>query len=154
MQQPLERRLVQMKISLLVGAIIGLFVTPSWAASNLNLSKSNINREFPRGSFVTASADISGAVSQIVYRTPASGDFVLTQVCAGLVTGGILLQAGGTSIAQVGSGLCQTFTPGMVLPADQFVTCTTFSAANTFCTITGVLEPPGPLPTPTTTPRP
>ena len=143
-----------MKTSLLVGAIIGLFATSSWAASNLNLSKSNINR-VSRGTFVTASTDISGAVSQIVYRTPASGDFILTQVCAGLVTGGILLQAGGASIAQVGSGLCQTFTPGMFLPPDQVVSCTTFTAsANTFCTITGIQEPPEPTPRPTLTPRP
>jgi hypothetical protein len=140
---------LHLKTAVLVCTVIGLFVAPAWAASNLNLSKSNVNREFPRGTFVTASTDISGAVSQIVYRTPVTGDFILTQVCVGLATGGTLLQAGGVSIAQVGSGLCQAFTPGMVLPRDQLVTCTTFAAdANTFCTITGVLEPPAPTPRP------
>ena len=136
-----------MKTHLLVGVIVGLSATSSWATNNLNLSKSNVNREFPRSMFVTATADIAGAVSQIVYRTPATADFILTQVCTGLATGGTLLQVGGTSIAQLGSGVCQTFTPGMVLPADQLVTCTTFAAeAHSFCTITGLQGPPAPTP--------
>lgn len=131
-----------MRTAFLAAAIVGLFATNSWAASNLNLSKSNINREFPRGQFVTASTNISGAVSQIVYTTPATGDFVLSQVCVGLATGGVLLQVGGVGIAQVGSGLCQTFTPGAVLAPDQVVTCTTVdSEARTFCMINGVLRP-------------
>jgi hypothetical protein len=148
--QPMcERRKLQMKTTLLVGAIIGLFATSSWAASNLNLSKSNVNRVFPKGQFVTASSDISGAVSQLVYTTPPTGDFILTQVCTGVVTGGTLVQVGGVRVAQIGSGLCQTFTPGMAVSNDQNVTCTTFAEdANTFCTITGVLEPPAPKPRP------
>jgi hypothetical protein len=134
-----------MKTTLLVAVTIGLLATSSWATSNLNLSKSNINREFPRGQFVTASTDFSGAVSQIVYTTPPTGDFILTQVCTGLATGGTLVQVGGVRIAQVGSGLCQTFTPGTVLLPGQVVTCTTFDAdASTFCTITGVLQPSPP----------
>jgi len=144
-----------MKTALLVGAIISLFATHSWATANLNLSKSNINKNFPKGKFVTAATDISGARAQIVYMTPVTGDFILTQICTGLATGGTLLQAGGVSIAHVGSGLCQTFTPGMVLAPDQPVTCTTFDLeASTFCTITGVLEPPASTPRPTPTSRP
>jgi hypothetical protein len=138
---------MQMKTALLVGATIGLFATSSWAASNLNLAKSNVNRAFPKGKFLTASVDISGAVSALVYTTPPTGDFILTQVCTGLATGGTLVQVGGVRIAQVGSGLCQTFTPGLAVANDQNVTCTTFAEdANTFCTITGVLEPPAPAP--------
>ena len=116
-----------MKTTLLVGMVIGLLATSSWATSNLNLSKSNVTRIFLRGTIVTASTDISGAVSQIVYRTPASGDFILTQACTGLAPGGTLLQVGGVSLVQLGSGQCQTFTPGTVLPPDQVVTCTTFA---------------------------
>ncbi len=136
---------------LLVGAIIGLCAMSSWAGSNLNLSKSNVNREFPGASYVTASTNISGSVSQIVYQTPAGPDFILTQVCAGLATGGTLIQVGGVGIAQVGSGLCQTFTPGMVLSPDQTVTCTTFAAdASSFCAITGILGRVPPTPRPMT----
>ena len=142
-----------MKRTFLIGATVALFATTCWAASNLNLSKSNINREFPRGSYVSASANIAGAVSQIVYRTPANADFILMQVCTGVVTGGTLIQAGGVNIAQVGSGLCQTFTPGIVLPPDEAVTCTTFAEdASTFCTIAGIVGPPTPTPRPTARP--
>lgn len=141
-----------MKTALLVGAIISLCVTSSLASIALNSSRSNIYRIQIRGTAVTASTNISGAVAQTVYRTPAAGDFLLTQVCAGLVDGGTLVQVGGVGIAQVGSGLCQTFTPGMILPPDSVVTCTTFAAdANSFCTITGILGPPPP---PTPTPQP
>lgn len=141
-----------MKTAILVGASIFLFATSSWAASNLNLSKSNVNRIQMRGTAVTASTTISGSVSQIVYTTPAAGDFLLTQICTGTVEGGTLVHVGGVGIAQVGSGFCQTFGSGMLLPPDQVVTCTTFAAgASSFCTITGVLGPPPP---PTPTPRP
>lgn len=144
---------MKMKKTVLVGATVGLFATTAWATSNLNLSKSNINREFPRASYVSASANITGAVSQIVYRTPPNADFILMQVCTGVATGGTLIQAGGVNIAQVGSGTCQAFTPGMVLPLDQAVTCTTFAEdANTFCTIAGIVGPPTPTPPPTARP--
>lgn len=140
-----------MKTAILVGSIIGLSATSCWAGSNLNLSKSNVNRT-SRGIYVTASTNISGSVSQIVYQTPATGDFILTQVCTGLATGGMLLQVAGVGIAHVGSGLCQTFTPGMILSPDQVVTCTTFAAdASSFCAITGILAPSPPS---TPTPRP
>ena len=76
-----------MKILLRVGVIVVLFVTCAWATSNLNLSKSNINR-LSRATLVSASTTLSGAISQIVYRTPSSGDFVLTQVCTGISNGG------------------------------------------------------------------
>jgi len=138
----------QMKTFLLVGASIGLLAVSSWAAS-VNTTRSNTFREFPRAALVTASTEVSGAVSRIVYTTPAAGDFILTQVCTGLATGGTLVQAGGAGIAQVGSGLCQTFTPGMALPPDQVVTCTTFDAmASSFCTINGLLRPAPPTPHP------
>jgi len=137
-----------MRTGLLVCAVIGLCATTS-RATTLNTTRSNTFKAFPRGMLVTASTEISGAASQVVYRTPATGDFILTQVCTGLAPGGTLFQVGGNGIAQVGSGLCQTFTPGMALPKDEVVTCTTFSAdAASFCTITGIQEPAPPAPQP------
>jgi hypothetical protein len=138
-----------MKTVLRVGAILVLLVTCAWAGANLNLSKSNINR-LSRATLVSVSTTFSGAVSQIVYSTPSSGDFVLTQVCTGTSNGGVLVQIGGVSIAQVASGNCQTF-PGLLLPPDQSLTCTSFDAeaTNNFCTITGLLGPAAPQPTPT-----
>ena len=136
-----ERKRYQMRTALLVGVIIGCLATNASATSNLNLSKSNINREFPGGQFVTATADISGAVSQLIYTIPPSGDFVLTQICTGISDGGVLVQASAMKIAYVGSGLCQVFTPGVILSPGQRVTCTTFSDAATFCTIMGVFGP-------------
>ena len=139
-----------MKLSLLVLAMVALAVTNAWGTT-LNTTRSNTFREFPRTTLVTASIDISGAVSQVVYKTPATSDFILTGVCTGSASGGILLQAGDLKVAQVGSGSCVAFTPGMVLPPDQLVSCTTFAEdADTFCTITGILGAPAPTPRPTT----
>jgi hypothetical protein len=144
-----------MKTTLLAGAIIGLLATSSWASANLNLSKSNVNLEFPSGTIVTASTDVSGAAAHTVLRTPPGRDFILTQLCGG--PGGILLQVDGVSIAQVGPGLCQTFTPGAILSEDQVVSCATLATetptlaaeTNNFCTIMGILEPPTAVATPT-----
>lgn len=128
-----------------------LLATAAWATSNLNLSKSNINRTFPRSKFVTASVDITGSQSALVYQVPTDGDFVLTQVCIGPASGGVRLQVGGANIAHVASGSCQSFDPGVVLQADAAVTCTTSAAeAQTFCMITGLLSAPL---RPTATPR-
>lgn len=138
-----------MKTLLRVGAIVVLLVPCAWAGSNLNLSKSNVNR-LSRATLVSVSTTFSGAVSQIVYNTPSSGDFVLTQMCTGISNGGVLVQIGGVSVAQVGSGNCQTFS-GLLLPPNQVLTCTSFDpeATNNFCTISGLLGPATPQPTPT-----
>jgi hypothetical protein len=130
--------------------IVVLFATSVWATSNLNLSKSNINRTFPRSKFVTATVGISGSQSALVYQVPADGDFVLTQVCVGPVSGGVRIQVSGASIAHVASGACQSFDPGVVLQADGLVSCTTFADEQTFCMISGLLSP---APRPTLTPR-
>ncbi len=136
------------KAILQVVAFLALSAAGAWATSNLNLSKSNINRQFPRAAVVTASSDINGARAQLVYTTPADSDFLLTQVCVGAAAGGVLVQAGGASIVLVPSGQCQTFSPGAILPPGQPVTCTTFAEeANTFCSITGLLGPAARTPT-------
>jgi len=141
-----------------VSALIALTATSAWATSNLNLSKSNINRLQRGGILVTASTEVRGETPIVVYTTPANADFVLTQICAGPVNGGVILGSGWlfppsqVRLAFVGGGLCQAFAPGMPLPPSQPVTCAaSFDfEATTFCTITGILSPP----LPTATPRP
>jgi len=140
-----------MRRALPLAAIAALFATSVWATSNLNLSKSNINRTFPRTQFVTASVDVSGSQSALAYQVPPDGDFILTQVCIGPASGGMRIQVSGVNIAQVASGACQTFDPGVVLQPGGTLTCTSFGAEeNTFCMISGLLSPP---PRPTSTPR-
>jgi hypothetical protein len=141
-----------------VAALTTLMATSASATSNLNLSKSNINRLQRGGTLVTATTEVRGEAPSVVYTTPANADFVLTQVCAGPVNGGVFLGSGWpfppsqVRLAFVGGGLCQTFTPGMPLPPSQPVTCAaSFDfEATTFCTISGILSPPFP----TATPRP
>lgn len=121
----------------------------AWASISLNSSRSNVYRTYPDTAvLVTASTPLSGPrQTQTVYTTPATGDFILTQACTSPVNGGIrfdVINLGG--IAHVGSSgsLCQTFTPGVVLPKASAITCTTNDAASAgsyFCMITGVLVP-------------
>lgn len=122
--------------------------TGAAATSNLNLSKSNINREFPGGKMVTATVSLTNPnETKIVYSTPASGDFILTQVCTSSVNGGIRLAVSGFGpIADISQPSCQSFTPGISLPSDAAITCSTtaYAAAggSYFCTISGVRPPP------------
>jgi hypothetical protein len=141
-----------------VAAIVALTATSAAATSNLNLSKSNINRIQRGGTLVTGNAEVRGDVPVVVYNTPANADFILTQVCAGPVNGGVYLAssfpgaATQVRLAFVGGGQCHTFSPGLPLPAGQAVTCTpSFDfEAETFCTINGIQT----LPLPSATPRP
>ena len=138
-----------MKTFLRAVAVVVLVATSAWATSNLNLSKSNINR-LAVGKLLSASVNLVGQASFLVYTTPADADAVLTQVCVGNAAGGVLVQVGGVGIAQVGSGACQTFSPGLILARDAPLTCTTVDPeANSFCAIAGILGlayPPTPTP--------
>jgi hypothetical protein len=137
------------KILTLALALVAVVATTSESASNLNLSKSNINRMFPDTAvLVAASTTLSGPkqTRTVVYTTPTTGDFILTQVCTSPVNGGIRLDASNFGgIAHVGSSgsSCQTFTPGVILPKAAAITCTANEAvtAGDFCMITGVLVP-------------
>ena len=81
---------------------------PPGPRSNLDLSKSNVNRL--RGSrLVRASVDLQGQASYIVYSTPADADFVLTDVCVGNAAGGVLVAIGGNGLVQLASGSLPTF---------------------------------------------
>jgi hypothetical protein len=137
------------KILILALALVAVAATNSESAANLNLSKSNINRMFPDTAvLVAASATLSGPkqTPTVVYTTPTTGDFILTQACTSPVNGGIRLDASNLGgIAHVGSSgsSCQTFTPGVILPKAAAITCTTNAAVadGDFCMITGVLVP-------------
>jgi hypothetical protein len=141
----------RLSIALTVATVAALLATSAWAAVNLNLSKSNVNRLLPSGRFVTASTDIPDREPHTVYTTPDSSDFVLTEVCAG--PGGILLQVAGVSLVQVGSGLCHGFDPWMFLGHGQAVTCSALAPeADAFCMIAGLLGRPAPTPSATPIP--
>ena len=138
-----------MKRLVLAVAVAGLplmIVAMSWAATNLNSSRSNIYREFPGTRLVTASAALVRAnETQIVYTTAPTGDFVLTQFCSSPVTGGVLLTAvrlGG--IAQTAGGnLCYNFQPGFIMPQGTAIICATTALAEPgsyFCTIAGLVR--------------
>jgi hypothetical protein len=125
---------------------VALVASNSWSSSNLNLSKSNINRvrDFPSAAVTTASLNLTGpSDSEVIYTTPTSGDFILTQFCASpSPDGGVLLSAAGLGgIAQTGLTSCFTFTPGLSVPKGSAVSCSTFSGASPgsyFCMISGL----------------
>ena len=128
-----------------IASLLVMAVSIGWAATNLNASRSNIYREFPGTSLVTASATLSGpSETETVMTTPATGDFILTQFCSSDVNGGIRLAAAGLGGIAHTSGvtaLCYTFTPGVSLPRNSAITCSTSSGASPgsyFCMITGL----------------
>jgi hypothetical protein len=137
-----------MKRLLVAVAVVGvaMLVTISWAATNLNSSRSNIYREFPGTRLVTASTALSRAnETQAVFITAATGDFVLTQFCSDAVTGGVVLSAVRLgSIAQTAGGnLCYTFQPGFIMPQGAAISCTLGQLAETgnhFCSIAGLVR--------------
>jgi hypothetical protein len=126
--------------------ITGLLVTAtsiSWAATNLNTSRSNAYR-IQGAQLVTATASLSGpSQTQTVYVTPETGEFVLTELCVSPVNGGIRLAVMGFgTIAHTGSEMCHMFNPGMIVPKNSTMTCSTTGYADSgefFCTISGLL---------------
>jgi hypothetical protein len=131
---------------LLVGTMTTLLVTVgsmSWASANYNSSKSNVYKTIP-GFLVTATASLSGpSDTQTVYTTPATGNFIVTEVCSSAVTSGVELDVTGFGgIAQTTSvAPCYTFTPGVVIGPGATMTCSTGAAASPgsyFCRISGI----------------
>ncbi len=80
--------------NLVVAIFVAVVATDSWGGSNLNLSKSNINRLQNSSIVITASGNLGASESVLIYTAPASGDFMLTQFCASPdATGGVRLEA-------------------------------------------------------------
>jgi len=129
------------------------WVSISWGTSNLNLSKSNVNRVHGVP-IVTATIDLTGPnQTQTVFTTPAVGDFVLTQFCTSVMNGGMRLAVTGFgSIAHTSTDSCITFTPGISVPKNAAITCSTTSGprfGEYFCMISGLCadcSSPGALP--------
>lgn len=125
------------------GLLVMMVVTISWASSNLNLSKSNINKA--QGAvFVAATVSLTRSdQTETVFTTPETGDFVLTQVCVSPVTGGMRLAVRGFGpIMHTSDAPCYIFDPGMSVPNGSPITCSTTSRPNRgdyFCTISGLL---------------
>ena len=135
-----------MRRVLLTGAVAVLILTTlpfAWATS-VNSSKSNIYREFPGTLLVSASTPVSVPNRpETVYTTSATSDFILTQFCAGPVSGGTRLAAVNLgSIAHTSDRLCYTFQPGLIMPKAAAITCTItdFAFAGSFCMIAGLLR--------------
>jgi hypothetical protein len=118
-------------------------VSMTWAAANLNFSKTNVNRMAPGAQLVSASIWVGANQAQIIHTTDDTGDFVLTQFCASPVNGGMFLLAGGFGIAH--TDRCQTFEPGVIMPKGVPITCATTALAEGrgeyFCMIAGLLRP-------------
>jgi hypothetical protein len=144
-----------MKRLLLTAAIVVLVAASSWGSTNYNSSKSNVYAPFPNAMITTASINFSAGEGGVVYTTPSNGDFILTQFCAGPnAFGGVQLEAAnfGTIAETENGAACYTFTPGVSIPPNSELTCSTagFHKTTYFCTISGIQTTPS-SPTPTAT---
>jgi hypothetical protein len=99
------------------------------------------------GTIVSASVDTPRVGYATVYSTPSSGNFVLTQFCAGVnldtTTGsGITLDdlQTGNPIAFLAAGKCESFEPGYAIPPSHNLICRSRQGPAAFCSISGVLE--------------
>ena len=129
-----------MRRAFLAIAISGLLVSGAWAGT-INTTKSNTFREV-NAPVLSATTSLSGASdTQAVYTTPDRGDFILTQLCTAFANGGIRLAVTGFGdIAHTGSVACYSFTPGVSIPKDSTITCSTTAVADPgsyFCMISG-----------------
>lgn len=125
--------------------------TPTTIASLATTVKSGKSNSSDRlfAYLSTASTTLTGpSDTRVVYQTPPSGDFILTQICvSSAAAGGILVSAAGLgAVAHLGgvARSCQSFDPGFILPPDSAVTCSTFASASPgayFCMISGLLAP-------------
>ncbi len=89
------------------------------------------------GTIISKSVTIPAASSANVYTTPAAGFFVLTQICSS--TNNIVLT--GTTMGEIHRNQtdCQSFTPGIVMPAGETLSCYNQYGNPFSCVITGIL---------------
>ena len=133
-----------MRAIAIVGIIAALWTTDARAAA-INNSHSNIKNLLSKSNVTSASTNLTGpADTQTVYTTPASGDFLVTNFCSSVVTGGVQLSAAGLgALALTGiGGSCTTFNPGISVGANTAISCSTGSGASPgtvyFCSISGL----------------
>ncbi len=98
----------------------------------------------PTGQIISAIVQIPSAVfSAVVFTTPATGDFLLTQFCA--LGGAGAVDLSGSSVGfipvNIGAGqpACTTYSPGVPLPQNETLSCGKEVFAPT-CMIIGVLS--------------
>ena len=121
-----------------------MLAASAWA--NINTSESGLGGRgnLTLGKVTTASVNLSGpSDTQTLYTTPAAHDFLLTQVCGSVGAGGVRLAITGFgTIAETGTEPCVTFSPGVIVPKNAAITCSTAAAATPgtsyFCTINGL----------------
>ena len=108
------------------------------------------------GEVVTATATSTSGVTAVVYSTPATGDFVLTQLCLyestnfsssallGGFKGSTLGGLAHTGNAGVGEGSCTEYFPGLRIPPGESLSYRTNATgvAFTVVTVTGVYSAP------------
>jgi len=89
------------------------------------------------GIIVSKSKPVPAEGAADVYTTPAAGFFILTQAC-----GSTTLSLSGSTMGEFFKlqGACQTFTPGIVIPAGEILSCSNGSDSAASCLITGVLS--------------
>jgi hypothetical protein len=107
------------------------------------------------GSVATRAAEVTGAVTgrlvsysvetpsggqANVWTTPSTGEFILTQHC------GFSVNLIGSSFGKISGNFfdatgCKIFSPGIVLPANEALTCIMDNNyGDGFCLITGILQ--------------
>ena len=126
-------------------ALSGLFclvVVSDALAAGINTSRSNARSATMAAKVTTATARMMGpGDTQTVRRTSATGETLITQFCASNVSGGVVLAVEGLGpVAETGAGQhCITFTPGLSVPQNAAITCSTSAAAPGgtayFCTV-------------------
>jgi hypothetical protein len=127
--------------TVLLGAFVALHATAAFASTNLNSSRSNVNKV--AGQAATASVNLSGpSDTQTVFTAPATGSFYIQAFCADDVAGGVRLDIAGIGpIAVTGiHSSCEHFDLWVYVPQNADVTCSTSSSApagSYFCSITG-----------------
>jgi hypothetical protein len=105
------------------------------------------------GTIVSATATTAGGgTDAVLLTTPASGAFILTQVCMIGTPGannernaqivGSTLGRLATAAPDSDLGFCTTFTPGLFLPSGEELRCTQVGASGSSvtCTVTAVVS--------------
>jgi hypothetical protein len=92
------------------------------------------------GRLVSYSIDTPSGGQANVWTTPSTGEFILTQHC------GFSVNLFGSTFGRISGNYfdatgCKTFSPGIVLPANETLTCVMDNNySDGFCLITGIIQ--------------